>query len=428
MTRFIDVEFHVRRAEIAPVIESVQNDGPEVRVELLRALARLPLDAEGFRLVGRAVVRELDRVSTMRASEIRGLIEAAVTVPVKPLRERIRHAAIGPVSVLRPAARAALARALDPSMVAERLDVPGDAMDEWSCTVRAVTPQHRALLRLAHDEVSPDLHFDPEEFSRKFWLAVGLARLAEAEPLAGVLDAIDDGAVLLLPLTEEPARSAAALRGLGPWSESIARDLRHRARKHADPAAADASRGVEPTYDDPGDADTTGLLTRALLLPAPVPLAPSRRTAAERSTDDEWLALEVARLLDEAPAAAPLDMVRGNDLVMKAIDCDACLDPEEPAVLRSYELAMARDDGFAEQAAWLVARGGVVHFAPRLLRRIMTEASAEKRLVVARLLSDAGLQRFRSQAPVFDGVPAGMEVLPTCREFIDDQDSGISMR
>lgn len=429
--------------EVAFLLDAVRDSVQEVRTGALRALVRLPLREDVWVYIAHIIWSEFAFESTTPRREI---VEAAVYVPVIQIRRLVRELAEQGTEEEQRVAAYALARARDaaaiPRLVAD-LSEPDPALRVWAAehlSFLDVTPVQDTVRRMCLKDASADV---------RFWLALALARLGDAEGIKRLLLDLDVGSIDLCFLWGDHSMVLSDIvAGRGPFPDAV-NDLLQRMASderlgdYAHQIAGDlfcaSGRALAETSDVP---DAPGVAAE----PAGDP-ALTRRAAelAEEYVagflDEEWEGLpwEEVQLLAHLPADKASELVSnlfalavrlpsdrrvglGNDIMNLLRELRRTFVPDIPALLESY-VALDEGDRLRLQLAWTMSRAGVRRLLAELASR-WTGADVTERVAIVHLIEEAILYSRCGSGPIFGGGGEPTDVLPAAEPFIDEMEWG----
>ncbi len=209
--------------EVRPLLAVLDDSSSEVQRAALRTLVRLPLSRQAWQEVSQRVLLLLQGVPDVE------IIEAAIFIPTKAVRDRLRELLKSDSDSVRWTTAVALAQARDmvalPSLVSRLTDPDTDR--------RIIAAESLSLLDISamYGTVQEVYRQKVQEFCQqsdtadvRFWLALTLARLGQTDEIDQVLTRLRQGAFDLRATWGDPSDFIAKLRHRGPFPE-LARDL-----------------------------------------------------------------------------------------------------------------------------------------------------------------------------------------------------------
>lgn len=422
------------------LLEALGDPALAVRSAALRALVRLPLDHESWFQVGRFVWQELRRLEhddlaaadQLSADEV---LNAAVYVPILPVRELVRELAQGPASPLQRGAAHALAPARDDAALEPLLaELAAPEPEQRAAAAAGLSflqaPRAMDALRRAYRE--------DDDGDARFWAAVALARLDDPEPLRAMLTNPDTPQDVHL-FWGDPQVAASALAARAPFPKATVAAWEAIA---ADESGDSYLRGVaEAVLERLGPEPPPLPSPSAEPMPAPrVPAAMRREAALLASKLAKSAHYQYRQLPDVAPLAyaTPRDATRvvtalfshaverlpagqralaGNDIMGLPQGLWRSYTPDVPALVGLY-LKAADDYALSQQLAWTLSRGGVGALLAELAPRLSAAGEAE-RVALLRLIEEAARYARLPYGPIFGGGEAAPDIAPVLDQFIE---------
>jgi HEAT repeat protein len=439
--------------EVGPLVDALHDPVEEVRTGALRALVRLLLHVDVWFWIGRFIWQELwppgssDKPSDRQpepAIPRHELIEAAVYVPVAPLRKKLRDLAQQGTEEERRITAHALARARDqaalPQLMAD--------LSSGEEGLRAAAAESLSLLDLAsvQREVRRQARRDANGDVR-FWLAIALARLGDGRSIKRVLMDLERGSVDASFLWGDPMVLSDRLIGRGPFPDQVSKrllrigtnerldirwlamDLFHAAGRA--PGGKDGAR-VETSLSEPTALLDPLLEQRARELAtayiAESPFDESGALPWEEAQDLAALPAETGSLLIPAlfaHARYTVDpMARtgaGNAIMQLPKEVWQRLEPDVPALLEIYLSLDDNDRYLGWQLAWAVSRAGL-RGALQALTPCLSEADDAQRSALIRLIQEVILYVGTDYGPIFGGGSAPSDITPNIETFFDPEE------
>lgn len=445
----------LRPTDLAALL-AVAADDPDalVRVAALDAASRFRLDPAAWNVVARASMQIVNAEPAGSKARREALV-LAVRIPLRTLREHLRHMAEDPKEADRDAIADALDAAGDPSRILPLIEEARQAGGLGRFRSMAAMPVEDVI-------TARDVPPLPQDAAPDFWRALVLARLGDY----GLLDAFFSGEVPDAELYGNPWTEYDEIARVRPVPEpmrahlleALARldssepSLRQRqvperlirltawaATGVADAQGAPLEHEVAPspvTVPAPPSPPSSEQLGQAMIVRAKLP---SALFDERRLTTPEFAALtylpkaEVAGLIRAVVAEGNYQARAGAESwptnewlgskIIEFVGCCPVTDDWPAAELVVEQLRSQRpalDDG---QLAWIIARDHTVRLINKLAGLLTPDRNSEERLRVLHLLSAAGdCQGGRAGSPM-RGAGPGAAALTGKGELIDDRPS-----
>lgn len=442
----------ITRTEAELLILALDDSSAFVRLAALRAIVRLPLAREVWLEISRRVVQLLQATlegesfnkQTLEGIPYSEVIEAAVFVPTRAVRDRLHELLDAQDGDVRRAAGKALAQSGDSTAVRQCISELADPQAER----RLEAAKYLSLL-----DASPMGSDVQEAYKRetdavvRFWLAVALARFGEGAQIEEMLREMRRGTFNLREFWGDPTELTDVLNKRGPFPETV-RDLLQRIAQEQDDFASTAAMDLywakqrfevhevpAPPAPPPADPVLEGLaeevakdlrqgsepaqqLTRMglrpdILLYLPVDLVPPLVTALFRD------AVEYAATMIDAPP--------GNDIV-RTVAALSEFEPEIQGLFECYQECWKSSEVERQWAmtwsvrwliAWTVSRAKPERIVSELGHRLKA-GDEQERVLAARLIEEATLYAHQHNPPQFGGGSAPADLAPRQGEFLDE--------
>jgi hypothetical protein len=430
--------------EVAFLLDAVHDLALEVRTGALRALVRLPLNKEVWGHIAHILHAEFAFESTTPRREI---VEAAVYVPAIYIRQRVRELAEQGTEEEQRIAAYALTRARDaaaiPRLVAD-LSEPDLALRVQAAenlSLLDVTPVKDAVRRVCLEDASLDV---------RFWLALALARLGEAEGIESLLLDLDAGSTDFDFLWGDYSTPLSAIvAGRGPFPD-VVNDLLQ--RMASDERLSDCVRQIADELfcaSVHAPAKTSDVRDASSATTEPVDEPDLIRQATELAEeyvagflDEEWAGVswEEVQLLAHLPTNEATELIsnlfayamrlpsdyragRGNYIMNLPSDMWRKFVPDIPVLFETYVALGESDRELRAQLTWTMSRAGIrCLLAESALR--WADAQETERVAIVHLIEKAILYSRYDSGPLFGGGGEPADVSPTAEPFINELEWG----
>jgi hypothetical protein len=442
--------------ETAVLGEALSHPSPAVRLAALRALVRLPLEVAIWQelsayvddLLGQQPEGELFQNQTLKGIPFKDVLETAVFIPTRSIRERLYEFLSADDAHVRGTTARALTAARDPAAVKQFVWEIEDS--------RQSNPEELAELlslldvsgfvgevRAAYDRaVEPDT---------RFWFALALAKAGQTQPLEQVLADLAAGIIELESTWGDPVLFSDKLFARGPFPENIRMVLESYSSLEdtstlVNQIAADLSRAgqlaEESTAEEP---EIDHLLEDPALQALSEQVTSQFLDAGELDEDILQKALqpELLRYLPADIAARlvtalfgqallnPASGFFGNEIVLAIYETKSAFTPDIKDLYQLYRTALDRegDDeanlppwGFRWQIAWTVSRAPL-SWVIRELRDPLRSGNEPQIVPAAQLIEEVARYAAQEFPPIFGGGSSPVEVIPSSA-LIDDSGHG----
>ena len=425
--------------EVRPLFAVLDDSSAQLRLAALRALVRLPLSRQAWQEVSQRVLLLLQGVPDAE------IIEAAIFIPTKAVRDRLRELLKSESDSVRWTTAVALAQARDmaalPSLVSRLTDPDTDRriIAAESLSLLDISAMYGTVQEVYRQKVQ-EVCQQSDTADVRFWLALTLARLGQTDEIEQVLTRLRQGAFDLRATWGDPSDFIAKLRHRGLFPEP-ARDLFRRVAQEEGTSLT--GRVAEELYQA-GQPEEI----RASEPPPPPMPGPEVKSLAEALTKR----FEESGEVDEDSAAQLLQ--RGGlvyltpELVSRVVTTEfrAVLRSREPffylgnhivsgiadrrgdftpdlqglydCYLEAWQYGRGSPGPLAWQTAWAASRAGLDRVLSALAPHL-TATDEGERLATAQLVEMAARCAPMLNPPLFGGGSTPSTISPPVGTFID---------
>lgn len=425
--------------EARPLLAVLDDSFSEVQRAALRALVRLPLSRQAWQEVSQRVLLLLQGVPDVE------IIEAAIFIPTKAVRDRLRELLKSESDSVRWTTAVALAQARDmaalPSLVSRLTDPDTDR--------RIITAESLSLLDISalygtvqevYRQKVQEVYQQSDSADVCFWLALALARLGQTDEIEQVLTRLRQGAFDLRATRGDPSDFIAKLRHRGPFPEP-ARDLFKRVAQEEGTSLTD--RVAEELYQ----AGQPAQILASEPPPPPIP-GPEVKSLAEALTKrfeesgkvDEDIAVQLLQrsglvyltpeLISRVVTTEFRAVLRsrepffylGNLIVGGIADRRGDFTPDLQGLydcyLEAWQYGRGSPGPLSWQIAWAASRAGLDRVLSALAPHL-TATDEGERLATAQLVEMAAQCAPMLNPPLFGGGSIPSTISPPAGTFID---------
>ena len=417
----------------------LDDSSAQLRLAALRALVRLPLSRQAWQEVSQRVLLLPQGVPDAE------IIEAAIFIPTKAVRDRLRELLKSESDSVRWTTAVALAQARDmaalPSLVSRLTDPDTDRriIAAESLSLLDISAMYGTVQEVYRQKVQ-EVCQQSDTADVRFWLALTLARLGQTDEIEQVLTRLRQDAFDLRATWGDPSDFIAKLRHRGLFPEP-ARDLFRRVAQEEGTSLT--GRVAEELYQA-GQPEEI----RASEPPPPPMPGPEVKSLAEALTKR----FEESGEVDEDSAAQLLQ--RGGlvyltpELVSRVVTTEfrAVLRSREPffylgnhivsgiadrrgdftpdlqglydCYLEAWQYGRGSPGPLAWQIAWAASRAGLDRVLSALAPHL-TATDESERLATAQLVEMAAQCAPMLNPPLFGGGSTPSTISPPVRTFID---------